>query len=224
MNIRGCLALLSALTFALAFSARAQNNQLEQKATVDDPKVLAILQASSLASEIDEKAARAIGPMLFADGALSVNERRLLLELLGNNSGTVAITGPAGESFNVPVLSRQARAFLSLVTPPDLSTLWLRGPAQMKQLVDITVLDPVITPRITGYIAQRLGQAWMVSTLSDGYKPLRDDFAAAVRQLQQTDPDTERRGRALVFDAARQLDRASGGAIPKYLYDYLGTN
>jgi hypothetical protein len=64
----------------------------------------------------------------------------------------------------------------------------------------------------------------MHSTIANGYKPMRDDLSSAVRQLQQTDADTERRGRALVFDAVRQLDRANANSIPKYLYDYLGVN
>jgi hypothetical protein len=39
--------------------------------------------------------------------------------------------------------------------------------------------------------------------------------------LQQTDADTERQGRSLIYDAARQLDVRNGDAIPNYLYDYL---
>jgi len=223
MKILNCLALAFAAAL-LSTAALAQNAALtDQKAVVDDPKVAEVLKTTTGAREIDEKTARIFGPLLFQDGTLSVNERDLFLELLSTVSGVITISTPSGESFEVPVLSRQARAFMSLVSPPDLATLWLRGPAQMKQLVDITVLDPIITSRVVGYVRQRLSLVWMESTLSEGYKPLRDDLSAAVRQLQATDAETERRGRALIFDAMRQLDRTNGGQIPKYLYDYLGT-
>jgi hypothetical protein len=207
---------------ALAPSARAQSlAPPDQKAIVEDQAVADILKATSAAAAIDEASARKFGPMLFRDGTLSANERDLLQELLAMEGDKVTITPPSGESFTVPPLSRQARAFLSLVQPPDLSLLWLRGPAQMKQLVDVTVLDPVITRRVTAYIGSRLALVWMNSTLSDGFRPFRDAVSIAVRQLQQTDPDTERAGRALVYEAARDLDRATQDAIPNYLYDYL---
>src|SRR5882672_8303819 len=218
------LAMLAA-AMALASAAGAQGlAPADQKAVVEDAQVAAILKAASGAATIDEATARKFGPLLFQDGLLTANERDLLLELFSNGSGKVTITPPDGDAFEVPPLSRQARAFLSLVTPPSLASLWLQGPAQMKTLVDITVLDPVITSQITAFIRQRLALVWMNSTISNGYKPIRDDLSAAVRQLQQTDPDTERRGRALVFDAVRQLERANSNSIPKYLYDYLGAN
>ena len=80
---------------------------------------------------------------------------------------------------------------------------------------------PGSMPTITDYILRRLNVVWMESTLSDGYEPIRRDFSAAIRMLQQTDAATEREGRSLIYDAARQLDRRNGDAVPNYLYDYL---
>ena len=193
----------------------------DQKAVVEDQAVADILKSASADSEISEAAARRFGPLLFADGGLNLNERDLLQELLSTASARTAITTPSGDAFDVPPISRQARAFLSLVRPPSIASLWLRGPAQMKQLVDITVLDPGSMPTITDYILRRLNVVWMESTLSDGYEPIRRDLSAAIRMLQQTDADTERQGRSLIYDAARGLDRRNGDAIPNYLYDYL---
>ena len=193
----------------------------DQKAIVEDQKVADILKSTSTAPEISEAAARQFGPLLFADGGLDLNERDLMQELLSNASTRTAITTQAGDAFDIPPISRQARAFLSLVRPPSIAMLWLRGPAQMKQLVDITVLDPSSTPVIVDYILRRLNVVWMESTLSDGYEPIRRDLSAAIRMLQSTDADTERQGRSLIYDAARQLDRRNGDAIPNYLYDYL---
>jgi hypothetical protein len=223
-----------ALAFALApaFVCSTANAQAppapstappDPRAIVEDARIAELLKATSGAKEIDEKTARAFGPLIFQDGFLTVNERDLIVKLY-NNTSVLTIVAPGGESFEVPVLSGQARAFLSLMTPPDLGRLWLRGPAQMKQLVDITVLDPLVTSRVVLYIRTRLALSWMDSTIANGYKPLRDNLSAAVRQLQQTDADTERRGRLIIFDAVRQLNRASSNPIPTYLYDYLGQN
>jgi len=111
---------------------------------------------------------------------------------------------------------------LSLVRPPNLSTLWLRGPAQMKQLVDVTVLSPDTARQVSDFILQRLTTQWAESTATDQYEPIRRDLSAAIRMLQQTgDADTERRGRELIYDAARELDRRNGDRVPNYLYDYL---
>jgi len=193
----------------------------DQKAIVEDQKVADILKTTSADREISEAAARRFGPLLFADGGLNLNERDLMQELLSTASTRTTITTQSGDAFDVPPISRQARAFLGLVRTPSLATLWLRGPAQMKQLVDITLLDPSSASAITDYILRRLSLVWMESTLSDGYEPIRRDFSAAIRMLQQTDAETERQGRSLIYDAARELDRRNGNAIPNYLYDYL---
>jgi hypothetical protein len=222
------LAVLAAsLAFASAsVSAPAQETAppattADEKATVEDPAVAELLKATTAEREISEAAARRFGPMLFADGILSANERDLVRELLSMAQERTLITTAAGETFEIPPLSRQARAFIGLVQPPNLATLWLRGPVQMKQLVDVTVLSPDTARQVSGYILQRLNLVWMESTIANGYEPMRRDLSSAIRMLQQTDADTERQGRSLIYDAARQLDMRNGDAIPNYLYDYL---
>jgi len=216
------LVAIAATLFGLAAPASAQLAALaDQKALVEDQKVADILKAARADPEISEAVTRRFAPLLFADGGLSLNERDLMQELLSAESTRTAISTPSGDAFDVPPISRQARAFLSLVRPPSLANLWLRGPAQMKQLVDITQLDPSSRSVITDYILRRLAVVWMESTLSDGYEPIRRDLSAAIRMLQQTDANTEREGRSLVFDAARELDRRNGDAVPNFLYDFL---
>jgi hypothetical protein len=225
---RFLLALLSAALFTLALMpATAQTPAqpaapaADQKATVDDPAVAEILKGISGEREISDAVARRFGPMMFSDGVLSANERDLVRELLAATSGRTAITTASGDAFEIPPLSFQARGFLGLVQPPNLATLWLRGPAQMKQMVDVTVLSPDTARQVSGYILQRLNLVWMESTIANGYEPMRRDLSAAIRMLQQTDANTERQGRSLIYDAARQLDVRNGDAIPNYLYDYL---
>jgi hypothetical protein len=220
---RWCLVVMSAACFALVSGpAPAQLSAMaDKKAIVEDEAVAEILKSTTADREISEAVARRFGPMLFKDGVLSLNERDLMQELLSQDSEPTTITAPSGEVFDVPPLSFQARSFLGLVRPPDISTLWLRGPAQMKQLVDLTILVPDAARQITDFIQQRLNVVWMDSTIANGYGPIRRDLSAAIRMLQQTDAETERQGRSLIYDAARQLDRRNGDEVPNYLYDYL---
>jgi hypothetical protein len=210
-----------AASVALASMPATGQVTTDQKAIVEDAKVAEILKGSSAANEISEADTRRFAPMMFSDGSLSVNERDLIQELLSNSGMRTTVTTPSGETFEIPQLSFRGRAFLSLVRPPNLSTLWLRGPAQMKQLVDVTVLSPDTARQVSDYILQRLNVVWMESTATDQYEPIRRDLSAALRMLQQTDAETERRGRELIFEAARQLDRRNGDAVPNFLYDYL---
>ena len=223
--IRWSFAVLAAsLAFATVpapSQAQLPSTATDQKAIVEDPAVAEILKSTSSANEISEAITRRFAPMMFADGSLSVNERDLIQELLSPEGGRVTVTTPSGDMFEIPPLSRLGRAFLGLVRPPNLATLWLRGPAQMKQLVDVTVLSPDTARQVSAYILQRLNIVWMESTATDQYEPIRRDLSAAIRMLQQTDPDTEQRGRSLIYDAARELDRRNGDAVPNYLYDYL---
>ena len=206
----------------LAFAAPVSGQPMtDQKAIVEDPAIVEILKTTSSASEISEAITRRFAPMMFADGVLSANERDFVQELLSTEPAKVTVTTPSGESFEIPPMSRLGRAFLGLVRPPALGTLWLRGPAQMKQLIDITVLSPETGRQVSDFIMQRLNLVWMESTLSDQYAPIRRDLSSAIRMLQQTDRDTEQRGRSLIYDAARELDRRNGDAVPNYLYDFL---
>jgi hypothetical protein len=220
MMMRWCFAVLAA-SLAYASAPAVSQVTLDQKAIVEDAAVVEILKSTSAANEISEADTRRFAPMMFADGSLSVNERDLVQELLSPAGMRTTIAAPSGETFEIPPLSRGGRAFLGLIRPPSLASLWLRGPAQMKQLVDITVLSPDTGRQVSDFIMQRLNLVWMESTLSDQYAPIRRDLSAAIRMLQQTDAETEQRGRSLIFDAARELDRRNGDAVPNYLYDYL---
>jgi hypothetical protein len=210
-----------AASLALAAASAVAQSTTDMAATVEDAEVADILKSTSAEREISEAVARRFGPMLFRDGSLSASERDLIQELLATDAAATTITAPSGETFQIPPLSRQGRAFLGLVRPPNLASLWLRGPAQMKQLVDVTVLSPDTARQVSNYILQRLNVVWIDSTLGNGYEPIRRDLSTAIRMLQQTDADTERAGRSLIYDAARQLDVRNGDAIPNYLYDYL---
>ena len=220
--IGSCFAVLAASLASASVSAQpAPSTMPDQKAIVEDAAVADILKATSTQPEISEAITRRFAPMMFSDRSLSATERDLVQELLSPNGERTTITTASGETFEIPPLSRGGRAFLSLVRPPSIASLWLRGPAQMKQLVDITVLSPDTARQVTDYILRRLDVVWMESTAPDQYAPIRRDLSTAIRMLQQTDPDTEQRGRSLIYDAARELDRRNGDAVPNYLYDYL---
>ena len=209
-------------TLGVAAPASAQLSAMaDRKAIVEDQAVADILKSGSTQPEISEAQARRFGPLLFSDGMLTLNERDLVQELLSTAPERVSLTAPSGDTFEIPPLSRLARAFIALVQPPNVATLWLRGPAQMKTLVDITILSPDTGRQVSNFILQRLNLVWMESTIANGYEPMRRDLSSAIRMLQQTDAETEQKGRSLIYDAARELDRRNGDAVPNYLYDYL---
>ena len=219
--IRCCVAVFTA-SLVLASAPASSQPVTDEKAIIEDQAVADILKGTSTQSEISDADARRFGPMMFKDGSLSVNERDLIQELLTNMGVRTTVTAPSGETFEIPPLSFRARGFLSLVRPPNLATLWLRGPAQMKQLVDVTVLSPDTARSVSDYILQRLILVWAESTATDQYEPIRRDLSAAIRMLQQSgDAETEQRGRSLIYDAARELDRRNGDQVPNFLYDYL---
>lgn len=222
MTIFRCWVAVVVASLVFAYAPASSQPVADEKALVEDQAVADILKGTSTQSEISEADARRFGPIMFKDGSLSVDERDLIQELLTNTGGRTTVTVPSGETFEIPPLSVRARAFLGLVRPPNLATLWLRGPAQMKQLVDVTVLSPDTARQVSAYILQRLTVVWMESTATDQYQPIRQDLSAALRMLQQSgDAETEQRGRSLIYDAARELDRRNGDQVPNFLYDYL---
>src|SRR4051794_14511592 len=77
----------------------------DRRVVVEDEKVAAALKQTVDKPAIPEATVRAIGPILYADNKLTPNESDLILELLGSKTGKVTITTPAGEHFDVPVLS-----------------------------------------------------------------------------------------------------------------------
>jgi hypothetical protein len=193
----------------------------DRRAFVEHPNVAAALKKAVDAAAVGEPVVRAIGPILYADNKLTPNESDLILELLGNKAGKVTITTAGGDSFAVPVLTQAAHDFLALHDPPDLNTLWLKGPKEMKMLVDVTVLNPNVTPQVEQFFGQNLFVSWRASIAMKNNRYLRETLNAAVNQFRLSGPETERLGRRLLYRAMLVVDAANKNAIPNDLYLYL---
>jgi len=188
---------------------------------VDDPQIAEALKGTVGASEISEEVGRAIGIKMYADNDLTRNESDLFLELLSNLSGSVNVTDPNGETFAVPVLSPGARSFLELSDIPDIAVFWLAGPAEMKKLVDVTILSPQVRPQIQHFIANQLYLRWRTSSYVNNYSPLRTTLSAAFVQWRDAGPETFEIARGLLYDAVVELDMAVNDAVPDEFHESL---
>ena len=205
------------LTSALAGSGAAYARP-DGRVVVDDERVAAILSQTANAGVISEAAVRAFGPLLYEDNSLTPSESDLIVELLDNRYGTVGITAPDGSQFLVPQLTPAAHAFLSLSDPPDLNLMWMSGPVGMKQLIDVTLLNPHVRAQVQQYIAEQLYGGWAVAEVSGSLRAIRATLSAAISQWRLSDPETERRGRRFLYNAMLAIERVSNGELPDDLY------
>src|SRR5262249_52786130 len=143
------------------------------KAVVEDMKVADALRKASADTLTREEVVRVVGPLLYADNKLTPNESDLIFELLGNAGGKVTITAPDGSSFTVPPLTVAAMEFLRLSDPPDLDQLWLQGRDPMRQLIDVTLLNPFVEGQVQRFVAQQFYLSWQASDFLNDYKPLK---------------------------------------------------
>ncbi len=211
-----------ALALLLPAAAPAPTPEwIDRKAPVEDARVAAALKSAVAMPSVPESVMRQVGPMLYADNALTPGESDLILELLDNRTTKVRITSAGGESFDLPPLSAPARDFLSLHDIPDLKVLWLTGAPQMKSLVDVTILNPHVAPQMETFFGSNLFSSWQLAKRYRDNAYLTRTLNAAVGQFRLSGPDTERRGRVLLYGAMVKIDRANGGAIPDNLYAHL---
>lgn len=210
---------LLALGLAASPTAFAQN-VAKHSVIVDNPAITAALKTTVGTPSISEAVARQIGPMMYADNILTPHESDLFIALLGNGSGKVSIVS-GKDHFDVPPLSPGAKFFLGLSNPPDLDTLWLTGPAQMKKLVDVTLLNPFVEGQVKRFIGQQFYLSWQASNFADGYKPLRSTVNMALLQWQLAGPVTQAQAKKLAYGAIIDVDHAMKDAIPNDIYDGL---
>ena len=196
----------------------AANSPTDRKIIVEDPAVAAALRKAVGTAAISEDIVREFGPILYLDNKLTPFESDLILEMTGTTTGQITITGPRGESFNVPVLSQGARDFLGLYDPPELNSLWLKGPVEMKKFVDVTILNPHIQPEVVNFFAMNLYVSWRVSVSTKNDRYIRETLSAAVNQFRISGADTERRGSAMLYLAMRDVDKAVNNAVPNKIY------
>lgn len=212
---------LAAAPLAVSLPAKAQNMPPDGKATVDDAKVVAALRKTVGHTHFTVADARVIGPLLYADNTLTRNESDLILELAAPKPHAITVTTKTGDKFVVPPPDANAQAFMQLSDPPDLNTLWLKGPKEMKKLVDVTLLNPNVIPQVEQFFGQNLYVSWRVSLAQHSNRYITDTLNAAMGQFQLAGPETARIGQKLLYEAMVSVDQANGDAIPDKLYAYL---
>ena len=186
---------------------------------VDTPGLAVALKPAAGQPVVTEEVARKIGPIMYADNILTPNESNLINALMKNVDGKVQITVPAADGkpadhFELGVLSVGARNFLSLSNPPDLNTLWMQGYVPMKQLIDVTLLDPFAAGQVQRFISQQFYLALAASNMTNGYKPIRASVETALAQWKGAGPLTEPQAKKLAFGALTDVNAGAKGAVP----------
>jgi len=211
------VAILS-LVFALsALAAQAA----DRKVIVEDPRLVEALRGAIGQTDTSEEIARTVGILMYEDNQLSWNESDLFVELMDNVQGNIEVTPPDGAPFLIPQVVPAGRDFLSLSGIPDLNELWLKGPVEMKNLIDVTILNPHIRNQIQHYIANQLYLRWQTSNYVNNYSPLRTTLSTAYAQWRDAGPETLSLARLILYDALVELDEAVDDGVPNDLYDHL---
>jgi hypothetical protein len=195
------------------------NFVIDHKAFAEDLRVAAQLKAMSDARTFDETAARKLVPLMLVDG-LVPEEQDMLYEFIAARS-PVAITTRTNQRFDVPPPNGAARDYLTLLktyaessnVPALMDERWLMGPKPMKELFDMASFGPPVDHAVFVYVLRRFTISWM-----NGAAALGEEVSKFKAQLEQTDADTERRGKDIAYSAARDLDRDLNNAIPDELY------
>jgi hypothetical protein len=207
-----------AILLALPTAAAAQNIPPDGKVAIEDQALADTLKRAVGHPAFTAGMARVVGPMMYRDNMLTRGESDLILELVAQPAHPVAVTGPDGANFTIPAPDKDAQAFLELHDLPDLNTLWLQGAAPMKKLVDVTILNPNVTPQVVQFFGMNLFVSWRASLALHNNRYIRETLATAVGQFRLSGPETEARGKALLYEAMAAVDKANGGQIPDELY------
>jgi hypothetical protein len=82
-------------------------------------------------------------------------------------------------------------------------------------------LNPRVVPQIEHFFGNNLFTSWRTAQRLNDQAYFTRTLNAAVSQFRLAGPETERRGRALLYGAMIRVDRANRGAIPDNLYAHL---
>lgn len=149
--------------------------------------------------------ARALIQQLIADGEISDSDKQSLR----------AAQAQATSSSDKDLLG----FFLDF---PNLNDLWLVDQSRMTTFVRVSTVSSGLETRLTRFAASQFNAAWQESNQSNGFKPIRDlldDYKDHLRPM----PDAERRqGRKIGYEAMVLVDSHSNGAVPDFIYDWMG--
>jgi len=175
--------------------------------------VRAALAKTAGQPELDRAGAIDILSVLTADGLAP--EDSYLISLLAQD-GRGPIKAPfKTETVTVPRPTYDAQRLMQrLLSPLDLTRLWLKGPESMADLRDLARLNPAYGERITAFVAGQLGETW--NKQDETRTEFRKTYAAAMTQLTPPGSGEAERAQAIALlgGAVRKLEAQHGITVP----------
>ena len=179
------------------------------------------LQVQSLSS-LDVAGAREVAAAVALDGKVDSAERDLLEELTQRNVRTVSIgrgVAPAGDQrVMLYPTSGEAQQVLVLAIDPALETAWASTRHGWGELLAKAGSDRAHVKR---YLVTKLTEKANESNVANRYKPFRDLISELHVDAALAPGSDPAAARALLFEAAQETDRAVGGKLPDFLYNWV---
>ena len=105
---------------------------------------------------------------------------------------------------------------------PNLNELWLVDQNRMITFVRVSAASSGLETRLTRFAASQFNTAWKGSNQSNGFKPIRDLLDEYKEHLRSMPDAEERQGRKIGYEAMVLVDSHSNGAVPDFIYDWMG--
>jgi hypothetical protein len=191
--------------------------------------VFTALQKVKDPNRMTESESKELRSAIMKDDKVDAAEADLLQELTQDGAGQVKISAQKTSDFqpsdlNFSKANGAAKATLETLTKPtDLNQLWNGGVEGKRKLLDVYSISPTTRNQVTQFVATKLKEAWNESSITNGYKPVRDLIGEAYATVDNADPKTFNNGRNLLYNSMKLVDRSANDSIPDFLYQWLKT-
>jgi hypothetical protein len=172
---------------------------------------------------LTERDAQEIGAAIMADHVVDDAERDLIEEMTQSQFRSITVT-PAGDPARsvrtYPTAGNAKRLLQGVLNPPlDLDPAWTQGAGGWADMCVEFRKGPEQEARVVGFVQGKLAEQWAASSMSNGYKPLRDLIGKLYGYSNSTGGDTNT-GRTILYRAMNQLDRSASDGVPDFLYNW----
>lgn len=173
-----------------------------------------------------ERDANELAAAIRQDSMIDAVELDLLKELTNSQFRSITIT-PAGAAANstsktvtYPVSGNARTVLLHVINPPvDLAAEWAKPDHGWKRLVAEYKMNSVQEAKVLEFVTAELRKKWDLSTMENGYKPIRDQIGKLYGYSNSLEGDSSG-GRSLLYKAMLAVDRQVDDNIPDFLYNW----
>lgn len=173
---------------------------------------------------LTQRDAQELVTAIMADQVLDDSERDLLEEMTQSQFRNIAVT-PTGDTTRrtttFPAVGNAKKVLQGVLNPQlDLDAAWTQGAGGWKDMIIEFNKSPEQEARVVAFVQGKLAEQWEVSSLSNGYKPLRDMIGKLYGYSNSAGADTNT-GRTILYQAMDQLDRSASDQVPDFIYNWI---